>query len=135
MLYLRRVHAYDYYTSSSFTDERTLCLKLGLSYLRVEADYEEVPEFPTIFKKMQNAAETLIEKGLQTPDHLGQLRDDIEKSTLKIICENDGVEMDKIMERQAWECFYCKKRFRSSEFLSKHIITKHPEIKDKVLIC
>ena len=81
---------------------------------------------------MQNAAEKLIENGVQAPDHMGQLKDEIEKEMLKIICENDGVEMDKVMDRQAWECFFCKKRFRSSEFLSKHIISKHPEIKDKV---
>ena len=36
------------------------------------------------------------------------------------------------MEKTAWECMYCKKKFKSCEFLSKHIITKHPEIKDKV---
>lgn len=35
LLYLRRVHAYDYYTSTSYSDERSLCLKLGLIYLRV----------------------------------------------------------------------------------------------------
>lgn len=51
---------------------------------------------------MQNAAEKLIEKGLQTPDYMGQLKDEIEKEMLKIICENDGVEMEKVMDRQAW---------------------------------
>ena len=77
LLYLRRVHAYDYYTSTSYANERSLCLKLGLAYLRNEADYEEIPDFPTIFKRMQAAAETLIEKGPQNPDHMGQLREEI----------------------------------------------------------
>jgi hypothetical protein len=132
LLYLRRVHAYDYYTSTNFTDERSLCLKLGLSFLRVEADYEEVPEFPTIFKKMQNAAEILIEKGIETPDWMGQLREEIEKSTHKLISEQEGIEVEKVAERTAWECVYCRKRFKTSEFLSKHVISKHPETKDKV---
>ena len=107
-------------------------MKLGLIYLRVEADYEEVPEFPTIFKKMQNAAENLIEKGLQIPDHMGQLKEEIEQSVLKIICDQEGLTLDKARERQAWECVYCRKRFRTSEFLAKHIISKHSETKEKV---
>ena len=42
LLYLRKVHAFDYFTSTSYINERTLCLKLGIAYLRMEADYEEV---------------------------------------------------------------------------------------------
>lgn len=40
ILYLRRVHAYDYYTSTSYPNERSLCLRLGRAFLRAEADYE-----------------------------------------------------------------------------------------------
>lgn len=39
LLYLRRVHAYDYYTSTIYFNERSLSLKLGLAYLRIEANY------------------------------------------------------------------------------------------------
>lgn len=56
LLYLRRVHAHDYYTSTFYPNERALCLKLGRSFLRVEADYYENANFDTVFKKMQNAA-------------------------------------------------------------------------------
>lgn len=52
LLYLRKVHAYDYFTSTSYINERTLCLKLGIAYLRMEADYEEVENFDTVFKKI-----------------------------------------------------------------------------------
>lgn len=81
---------------------------------------------------MQTAAENLIEKGLQIPDYMFQLREDIELSILKVACDQQGITMDKARERQAWECVYCGKKFRTSEFLSKHIISKHPEAKEKV---
>lgn len=74
LLYLRRVHAYDYYTSTSYPNERALCLKLGRVFLRVEADYEEVAGFDTIFKKMQNMAENVIKNGSQIPDHMNKLK-------------------------------------------------------------
>lgn len=35
LLYLRKVHAFDYFTSTSYINERTLCLKLGIAYLRM----------------------------------------------------------------------------------------------------
>lgn len=35
LLYLRKVHAHDYYTSTSYPNERALCLKLGRVFLRV----------------------------------------------------------------------------------------------------
>lgn len=40
ILYLRRVHAHDFYSSTSYPNERALCLRLGRTFLRVEADYE-----------------------------------------------------------------------------------------------
>jgi len=40
ILYLRRVHAHDYYTSTTYPNERALCLRLGRAFLRTEADYE-----------------------------------------------------------------------------------------------
>ena len=40
LLYLRKVHAFDYFTSTAFPNERSLALKLGLGFLRIEVDYE-----------------------------------------------------------------------------------------------
>jgi hypothetical protein len=60
LLYLRRVHAYDYFTGTSYINERTLCLKLGVTYLRIEAEYEEMENFSTVFKKIEEAAENRI---------------------------------------------------------------------------
>lgn len=56
LLYLRRVHAYDFFSGLSFDSERSLALRMGLAFLRIEADYEELPDFPTVFKKVQEVA-------------------------------------------------------------------------------
>lgn len=40
LIYLRRVHAYDYFTSTMYENERILSLKVGSSFLRIESDYE-----------------------------------------------------------------------------------------------
>jgi hypothetical protein len=42
LLYLRRVHAFDYYTSTSYENERALTLKIASAFLRIEADYQEL---------------------------------------------------------------------------------------------
>jgi hypothetical protein len=89
LLYLRRVHAHDYYTSTSYPNERALCLKLGRTFLRVEADYEENASFDTVFKKMQNAAENIIVKGTEIPDHMNRLKEEVEKMVLRIISESE----------------------------------------------
>lgn len=35
LLYLRKVHAYDYYTSTMYENERILALKVGSAFLRI----------------------------------------------------------------------------------------------------
>lgn len=47
------MHAYDYFTSTSYENERILSLKVGSCFLRVEADYQELPDVQTVFKKIQ----------------------------------------------------------------------------------
>jgi hypothetical protein len=39
LIYLRRVHAFDYFTSTSFENERIMSLKMGSIFLRIEASY------------------------------------------------------------------------------------------------
>lgn len=87
LLYLRRVHAYDYYTSTFYNNERSLCLKLGLSYLRVEANYEELPNVDTVFKKFQEAAENVIKNGLNIPDYMKIFKEEMEKFLYKLVAE------------------------------------------------
>jgi len=53
LLYLRKVHAYDYYTSTMYENERILALKSGSAFLRIEADYQELENVQTVFKKVQ----------------------------------------------------------------------------------
>jgi hypothetical protein len=133
LLYLRRVHAHDYYTSSTYPNERALCLKLGRAFLRVEANYEENAAFDTVFKKMQNAAESIIAKGSEVPDHMNRLKEEVEKMVLKMSAEGEeGAAMSA--EKAVWECTYCNKKFKSCEFVAKHIIMKHNDVKSKVTV-
>jgi hypothetical protein len=78
LLYLRKVHAYDYFTSTSYENERILSLKVGSCFLRVEADYQELPDVQTVFKKIQEKSEERISKGSEIPDYMGFLREEME---------------------------------------------------------
>lgn len=63
-----------------------------------------------------------------TPDYLGILRTEIEK----YIRETEKFQKDEA--KNSFKCALCDKKFSSCQFLAKHIIVKHPEIKDKVNI-
>jgi hypothetical protein len=56
------------------------------------------------------------------------LRTEIEK----YIRETEKLGKDAVKE--VWKCSLCDKKFKSCEFLAKHIIVKHPEIKDRVIL-
>jgi hypothetical protein len=40
LFYLRKVHAFDYWTSTTFENERLMSWKLGSAFLRIDADYK-----------------------------------------------------------------------------------------------
>lgn len=56
ILYLRKIHSFDYYTCTQYENERVLSIKTGLIFLRIEANYEELPNMQTVFKKIQENA-------------------------------------------------------------------------------
>ena len=72
LVYLRKVHAFDYFSGIGFENERVLTMKISSAFLRVEADYEEMENVQTVFKKIQEKAEERIEK--TTKDYMGLLR-------------------------------------------------------------
>ena len=53
---------------------------------------------------------------------------------IRHIAETENAVVDDIKDRQIWECMYCKKKFKTCQFVAKHIIMKHPETKDKVIL-
>jgi hypothetical protein len=79
LLYLRKIHYFDFYTSTQFENERILTLKVGSSFLRTEADYEELTNAQTVFKKIQENVEKKIEEIVETPEYMVMLREEIEK--------------------------------------------------------
>ena len=54
------------------------------------------------------------------------LRDEVDKFV------RDSEKNLKDESKGFWKCTFCDKKFKSSEFLSKHLITRHDEIKMKV---
>ena len=60
LLYLRKVHAYDYFSGLSFENERVLSMKVSCAFLRQTADYEELENVHTVFKRIQERAEERI---------------------------------------------------------------------------
>ena len=105
-----------------------MSLKLGLSFLRIEADYEELPDLPTIFKKMQETAENRMK--VAKTDYQNCLKEEIEN----MILEEEKLTRDDIDKETIWRCFFpeCDKKFKTCEFLAKHIGLKHPELRGKV---
>ena len=73
LLYLRKVHAYDYFSGASFENERILAMKVSAAFLRMEADYEELEQVQTVFKKIQERAEERAER--VSKDYMGLLRE------------------------------------------------------------
>lgn len=73
-MYLRRVHAFDYWTSTSFENERIMSLKIGSIFLRIEANYNEMEGVQTVFKKIKETTDAKIALESMTPDYLGILR-------------------------------------------------------------
>lgn len=57
---------------------------------------------------------------------MGVVREEVEK----FIRETEKLGKDGTKE--VWKCLYCDKKFKTCEFLSKHMIAKHDEIKIKV---
>ena len=79
LLYLRKVHAFDYWTSASFENERLMSWRLGSAFLRIEADYKEIEGIQTVFKKINEINEAKAAQETPAIDYLLLLRTEIEK--------------------------------------------------------
>lgn len=75
LLYLRRVHSFDYYTCTQYENERVLSLKTGSIFLRIEANYEELPNMQTVFKKIQENGENKLKSMNEAPEYMGLVRE------------------------------------------------------------
>ena len=122
LLYLRKVHAFDYFTCMGYESERILTLKTSSAFLRAESEQEELENVPTVFRKIQERAEDIIEKGSGARDYGALIRESIEKYFLE----------SETGPREVWKCLSCEKKFKTCDFLVKHVIAKHEDIKFKV---
>lgn len=114
LLYLRRVHAYDYFTAQQFPDERSLTNKIGMAGLRIVSEVQQY-DIPTVLKKNQQEAE-------KRSEHVKEkkwAKDEL----VKLLDEDTEI----LNDREAWKCRNCNKKFITSEFLLRHIVSKHNE--------
>lgn len=77
-------------------------------------------DIPTVLRKNQEAAE----KRSEHPKEKKWAKDDL----IKLL--NEDTEM--LNDREAWKCRNCSKKFITSEFLLRHIVSKHNEDYKKV---
>lgn len=50
---------------------------MSSAFLRVEAEYEELENVQTVFKKIQEKAEERVQKGSEVRDYMGILREEM----------------------------------------------------------
>ena len=111
LLYLRRVHSYEFFSGNSFDSERQLALRMGLSFLRIEADYEELPNFPTVFKRSQEAAEKRAQGITNKVNYSLQIREEVEN----MACETEKITQEEMESvDRVRKCHHCVKKFKSS---------------------
>lgn len=75
LTYLRKIHAFDYYTCTQYENERVLALRTGSVFLRTEADYVELANMQTVFKKIQENAEAKCAQITEVPEYTSMLRE------------------------------------------------------------
>lgn len=93
-----------------------------MAHLRFQSDVEQQYDIPTILKKNQQEAE----KRAEHPREKKQAKNEI----IKLL--DDDIEI--VNDKEAWKCRNCLKKFMTSEFLLKHIFSKHLEDYKKVII-
>ena len=124
ILYLRRVHAYDYFTASQHENERMLAVKTAVASLRIQTN-EDDPE--GVYEKVRERNEERLTKGSPFPDYMAMLREEVERYI------RDMERLGRDEQKEVWKCCGCEKKFKTSDFLAKHMIAKHEDIKFKVL--
>lgn len=77
-------------------------------------------------KVQENAEEKLKAMAAGGEDYMGLVREEVEKFI------RDTEKIAPGAARDIWKCFFCDKKFKTCEFLSKHMISRHDEIKLKV---
>ena len=71
ILYLRRAHAYDYFTASQHENERMMAVKTAVISLRMQTNKEDTEG---VYEKVRERNEERVSKGSPFPDYMAMLR-------------------------------------------------------------
>jgi hypothetical protein len=136
LLYLRRVHSYCFYCGEEYDDERTLAAKCGPQHLRnarkitrwmidTEPQWTGSKNYEDKYVRAANERLTIGPQPRPSPQDdevLRNMKQDYAELKTKVV--QDG---------QVYQCIVkdCYKKFKSSEFVHKHIHNKHADVLDE----
>jgi SERRATE/Ars2, N-terminal domain/Arsenite-resistance protein 2/Domain of unknown function (DUF4187) len=115
ILYLRKIHSFCFYCVEEYDDERMLAAKCGIAHVRGKVDANiKIFIDPRIEYRILNSG---------TFKKYDKDMDEIFNKKLKEFEEKYTVQE----EENKYRCDLCKKLFRGSEFIKKHLSAKHTE--------
>jgi hypothetical protein len=115
LLYLRKIHSYCFYCCEEYDDERMLAAKCGISHVRGRYD-------PNVKVFADPRIEARI-NSMGPQKKYDKETDEILSKRLKEFEEKYTVQE----EENKYRCDLCRKLFRGSEFIKKHLAVKHTD--------
>ena len=117
IIYLRRVHNFDYYSTTEYDSPEEFVLKCPI-YLRKTSVGNESKTFI-------EDLDSRINQRFHTPKIDSN---DIERKNKETI---DSII--KLEEQEKYRCKECNKLFKGKEFITKHVFTKHIDVLDNAV--
>ena len=115
LLYLRKIHSFCFYCCEEYDDERMLAAKCGIAHIRSKYD-------PSTSAVVDQRVLTRIE-AVGSTKRYDKEADEVLSKKLKEFEDKFTVQE----EENKFRCDLCKKLFRGSEFIKKHLSVKHNE--------
>ncbi|OMJ75118.1 hypothetical protein SteCoe_25819 [Stentor coeruleus] len=113
LLYLRKIHSFCYYCVEEYDDERMLTAKCGIAHVRGKYDIN---------------AKTFTDPRIETRILNSGSFKNYDKDTDEILSKKLKEFEDRYTvqeEENKFRCDLCKKLFRGSEFIKKHLAVRH----------
>ncbi len=113
LTYLRLVHLYCYYCNLMAENNEDMIKKCGNIHLRKQKGMKQ--DWTLGFDERIKSRVTKIS--------FSDLERTVDTEILKSIIK---------LEEEKFKCSYCAKLFKAPSFVEKHIVLKHPEVKDSL---
>eukprot|EP01122_Echinamoeba_exundans_P016446 TRINITY_DN8333_c0_g1_i1.p1 TRINITY_DN8333_c0_g1~~TRINITY_DN8333_c0_g1_i1.p1 ORF type:complete len:661 (+),score=77.86 TRINITY_DN8333_c0_g1_i1:138-2120(+) len=120
ILYLKRVHLFDYYRGQEYMTEDSMILHAGLNVLR------GVPGLaPKYFGNPTSLCDARVNKRI---DHFMTLADLSPNTQLERVVGEKYTQHSTQLEAEKSRCDKCQKLFKGADFIKKHLINRHAEV-------